>query len=200
MVTGGNCAVYLYAKGESTDGPSFRVPYPDLVGVGCVNLMDRFAIWSDESSVDSSLPYDQHARGDTTKMELYIPAPSHANVYEYHVTTRNFFAFVRRRSLVGVSLGNAIVQLYHRIDEYCPNDDETVNHGRFMSYLDEEGYLSLANQPSNALAVIQFAEDFRMKELYNKAFVHCVGMHDQVQASTEFAVSIIVGDISVNRL
>jgi hypothetical protein len=36
------------------------------------------------------------------------------------------------------------------------------------------------NQPNHALAVLHFAENFQMRELYIRSFAHCVGMSEQL--------------------
>ena len=40
----------------------------------------------------------------------------------------------------------------------------------------------------HALAVLQFAETFQYREIWTDAFVHCVGMNDQLDTSAEFEV------------
>jgi hypothetical protein len=47
-------------------------------------------------------------------VELYIPPPPAADknqTFAYHIATRNFFAWVFRRSMVGSHLGEALVGL-----------------------------------------------------------------------------------------
>lgn len=65
------------------------------------------------------------------------------------------------------------------------------NVADLMSYLDEEGYLNLANQPDFALAVLQLAETTRMKDLYLQALAHCVGMREMLPNRPDFHVSLL---------
>lgn len=64
------------------------------------------------------------------------------------------------------------------------------NVADLMSYLDEEGYLNLANQPDYALAVLQLAETIRMKDLYLQALAHCVGMKEMLSSRPDYQVSL----------
>ena len=68
-----------------------------------------------------------------------------------------------------------------------PGED---NVGDLMSYLEEEGYLDFAGQPSFALGILSFAEQMQLHDLYIRAFAHCVGMTDSISANAEYMVSM----------
>lgn len=106
--------------------------------------------------------------------------------FHYHLATRNFFAWVFRRSMVGEHLGGALVCLLHSMHEFRLGTEDNVED--MMDYLDEEGYLDLADRPDHALAVLHLAEFFHLKELYTRAFAHCVGMSRYIFTSTEYWV------------
>lgn len=89
--------------------------------------------------------------------------------------------------MVGNTLGDALVGVFHSMHEFRSDVDDNVED--LMEYLDEEGYLDMANQPNHALAILHLAECFQMKELYIRAFAHCVGMNDSLVSSTEYQVS-----------
>ncbi|KAI5465372.1 hypothetical protein BGZ63DRAFT_419947 [Mariannaea sp. PMI_226] len=183
----GNCLVYLYGKGESRRGPSFRVPFAALLESKCYPLIQRFIVWEGNEKPDGRELARWNPRNPSRKVELYIPAPSTADrsqAFQYHIATRNFFAWVFRRSMVGRSLGSAIVALLHSMHEFRSDVDD--NFVDAMDYFDEEGYLDMANQPNHALAMLYLAELFQMDELYTKAFSHCVGMSDHLLESTEY--------------
>ncbi|KAI3577373.1 hypothetical protein IWW34DRAFT_807581 [Fusarium oxysporum f. sp. albedinis] len=80
--------------------------------------------------------------------------------------------------MVGYSLGGALIGLLHSMHEFRSGVDDNVSD--MMEYFDEEGYLDMANQPNHALAILQLAECFQMKELYIRAFAHCVGMSENL--------------------
>ncbi|KAI1037355.1 hypothetical protein LB503_008879 [Fusarium chuoi] len=68
--------------------------------------------------------------------------------------------------------------------EFRSGVDDNVSD--MMEYFDEEGYLDMANQPNHALAILQLAECFQMKELYIRAFAHCVGMSEYLFENAGF--------------
>jgi hypothetical protein len=108
--------------------------------------------------------------------------------FNYHLATRNFFAWVFRRSMVGCSLGSAIIGLLHSMHEFRSGVNDNV--ADMMDYFDEEGYLDMANQPNHALAMLHLAEFFQMRELYIRAFAHCVGMSEYLLDSPGFEVCL----------
>ena len=119
-----------------------------------------------------------------------MPAPSHLSredAFKYHLTTRNFFAWMFEKPLVGSSLSEALIALLERMNEYRP--DEGENQDDVLVYLDGQGYTDFRECPDHALAVLQFAEKFEIRELWTDAFVHSTGMNDTLSKSDEFAVS-----------
>ncbi|KAM5351147.1 hypothetical protein ACJ41O_003870 [Fusarium nematophilum] len=194
----GNCLVHLYGKGQSRRGPSFKVPFSALVEAQCYPLIERFVIWEGASNSSSSSSSNKtpttprelvrwSRRNPTRRVDMYIPPPpttDKTQAFHYHLATRNFFAWVFRRSMVGASLGNAFVGLLHSMHEFRSGVEDNV--ADMMDYFDEEGYLDMANRPSHALALLQLAEFFEMRELYVRAFAHCVGMSDSLFSSPDF--------------
>jgi len=57
-----------------------------------------------------------------------------------------------------------------------------------MSYLEDMGYLDFAHSPDYALAALYYAEHYELHDLWVDAFVHCVGMNDELSISPEFEV------------
>ncbi|KAF8535511.1 hypothetical protein BDD12DRAFT_892605 [Trichophaea hybrida] len=67
---------------------------------------------------------------------MYFPAPSRldkAMKHRYHLTTRNFFAMLFNQSLVGVTLGQTLLELTERTDKYLcspsPMEYEMADRG-----------------------------------------------------------------------
>lgn len=120
-------------------------------------------------------------------IDLYIPAPSRVQADVFYLAVRNFFAFLLRKSLVAMHLGNAIVQLLHSMNEY--REPGVDNMADLLNFLEEEGYMLLAGQSSHALAMLHFGESLRIRHIYTDAFAHCVGMADQLHKSSEYSVS-----------
>ena len=124
------------------------------------------------------------------KYELYISAPQDLNredAFKYHLTTRNFFAWMFEKPVVGPTLGDALISLQERMDEFRPDKDE--NEDDMLAYLDTQGYTDFRECPDHALAVLRFAEKFQYTDLWTDAFVHCVGMNDRLINSAEFDVN-----------
>ena len=135
-----------------------------------------------DSFMDSSIP---------AKYELYIPAPAHLSredAFRHHLTTRNFFAWMFEKPMVGDRLGDALVALLTRMNEFRPDEEE--NQDDILAYLDSQDYTDFRNCPDHALAILQFAEKFEYRELWTDAFVHCAGMNDDLAKSAEFEVRL----------
>ncbi len=107
-------------------------------------------------------------------------------MFLHHIATRNFFAWLFDKSLVGNHLGGALVGLLNSMNEFrSPGED---NIQEIMDYMDEEGYADLRNQPDYALASLFFAEHFHFNDLYINAFAHCAGMNKNLIFSAGFEV------------
>lgn len=186
----GNCFIHLYGKGQSRRGPAFKVPFDVLLEAKCHPVITKF--------LGRDSPTAHHGRGHVdflelansdSKIELYIPPPPKANKEDslrYHIATRNFFAWVFRRSIVGEHLGLALIGLLNSMAEFRSPGEENLND--LLGYMDEEGYLDFRNQPIHALALLHFAESLKLKDLYVDAFTHCVGMSEQLFAIPEYQV------------
>lgn len=88
--------------------------------------------------------------------------------------------------MVGEHLGAALIELMDNMAEFRNPGVDMVEDT--MNYLDEEGYLDMANQPAHALAVLHLAEKFQLKDPYIEAFAHCAGMSEQLYTCSEYQV------------
>lgn len=190
----GDCYVHLCGQGQSRRGPAFNVSFATLQEANCQPLLERFM--SNESKMAvSAAPKPRRGSKSSDRLprvELYIPAPPNSDkqqAYSYHLATRNFFAFVFRRSLVGEHLGEALINLMHSMRESrAANVD---NEADLLSYMDEEGYLDMKNRPTYALANLRFAEAFQLRDLYIEAFAHCCGMNQRLHSFPEYQVRFL---------
>ncbi|KAK2017638.1 hypothetical protein LZ32DRAFT_522631 [Colletotrichum eremochloae] len=196
---GGNCFIHLYGKGQSRRGPAFKVPFSTLLTAKCHQFVKRFMSCD---APDSPGPLNDeledldrwNALNPNERVELYIPAPPTADKeqsFSYHLATRNFLAWIFRRSVVGEHLGTALIGLLNTMAEFRGNDEDNVSD--LISYMDEEGYLDIKGQPHHAVALLHLAEFFQMTEMYIDAFSHCVGMIERLQYSAEFE---LVGSVT----
>jgi hypothetical protein len=130
-----------------------------------------------------------HQKNQTKIYELYIPSPSIAKreqAFSYHIATRNLFAWICGKPLVGNHLGGALVGLLNSINEFRTKGEDHVE--TIMEYIDEQGYQDMINQPDHALAILFFAEEFQFKDLWISAFVHCCGMNEKLAFCDGFEV------------
>ncbi|KID79654.1 uncharacterized protein G6M90_00g017380 [Metarhizium brunneum] len=198
-ISNGNCLVYLHGSEatkdkDATKAPVFKLPFSFLLMTRCYPLIQRFLVINNPSERGVRTPRTPgeinkwHRSNPKRTVELFIPAPLNADkkkVERHQLLMRNFFAWVLRRPLVGETLGEAMIGLLNCMHEYR-SGGKVDNAADIMGYLDEKGYLCLAGQPAHALAVLQLAETFRMKDLYLQALAHCVGMRDMLLCRREF--------------
>jgi hypothetical protein len=121
---------------------------------------------------------------------VYLPAPgdlSKDEAFKFNVTTRNFFAWMFGLPMVGSHLGQSLIALLDRMNTY--QLDRKKNEDDILTYMDNQGYTDFRECADHALAVLQFAEHFRIDELWGDAFSHCTGMSICLSSSAEFDVS-----------
>ncbi|KZF24987.1 hypothetical protein L228DRAFT_59765 [Xylona heveae TC161] len=199
----GDCLIYLYGRGQSRRGPSFRIPFSALAHTRCLPLLERHnaesmshpTTWSMPGSVCSSMDTSEPA-----SLELHIPAPADASREEsflFHLGTRNFFAWLFGKPLVGSHLGTALVDLLDRMNMYRSETEDNMKD--LTQYLDEEGYTDFRECPDHALSLLYFAEHYQLKNLWTDAFVHCVGMSQRLWLSEEFEPISRVSKALINR-
>jgi hypothetical protein len=128
--------------------------------------------------------------------ELYFPAltpePNQtpyqtrlANM-RHHLTTRNVFAFLMKRPIVGLSLGQALTDLQERLDLYMPPTTDNVQN--IIDFIGQRGLADVRNDPSASASLLVWAEapSVRDQDVWLEAFVHCVGMYHKVKTTPEY--------------
>ena len=194
----GDCLVHLYALGQSRRGPSLCVPFDVLKKSNCGAMFSLcFAQMtttpgSNHSHPDRSCSAQVESATTSRKVELFVPAPEDTArdvSFNWHLTTRNYFAFIFGRPLVGTHLGQAMVDLQERMRLYRSGGVD--NHKDFLDYADKQGYRNFADFPDYALAVLYYAEHYKLRDVWIDAFAHCVGMNERLVLSPEFSVSIL---------
>lgn len=108
---------------------------------------------------------------------------------DFYLAIRNLFAWMFRKPVVGEHLGSALITLMDSMREFRSPDVDNVED--IMRYLEEEGYLDMANQPMHALAMVHLAEYYKLRDLYISAFAHCAGMSDCLYALPEYQVCLL---------
>lgn len=193
----GDCLIHFYERGHSRRGASLRVSLADIESSNCRPLLERHfteaapptSLSSSESDqfADASEYFDDPA--PPAKYELYIPAPetlSREEALQYHITTRNFFAWMFEKPLVGHRLGDSLIALYERMNDFRPSGEQ--NEDDILAYIDGQGYTDFRDCCDHALAVLRFAEKLQLRQIWIDAFVHCAGMWEQLDMSAEFEV------------
>lgn len=190
-IPNGDCFIHLYERGHSRRGPSFCVPMDVLKNATCGNL---FTLCFAHTVLRSDIPVSQlSALKDAPDQmyELYIPAPEdflREDAFQWHLTTRNFFAFIFNKPLVGTHLSTALIGLQERLQLFR-SAEPSQNQAALMKYANEVGYLNFTHRPDNALALLHYAEHYELKDLWVDAYAHCVGMNETLYLSAEYDVS-----------
>ena len=187
--TNGDCLIHLYAAGSSRRGPAFRIPFDCLLRSDCGRLLTEnlTGYGSTTSSPTSSSSFDASYFSlplipQNGRYDLYIPAPpspslSNRNSSLRHlIRTRNFFAWLCGKPLVGENLGNALVNLLQNMIEWRSDDVDNLDDLR--QYMDEMCYNDMSDAPEHAIAMLILAENLKDELLWAEAFGHVVGMWD----------------------
>jgi len=162
------------------------------------HYMHRHGTESPISESDTSEDGNYFQKSDHGDYELYIPAPKatdRSQAFLYHCATRNFFAWLFGKPLVGTHLGEALVGLLNCLNDFRSAGMDNVQ--AIMDFMDDECYADMRNSPDHALAILFFAEHFQFKDLWIDAFAHCTGMHEKLIFSAGFEASNI--SISLNH-
>ena len=124
--------------------------------------------------------------------ELYLPAPDRTildAVFAHHTVTRNIFAFIYNLPLTGRALGESLINLMRRLEDYRPSIN---NANDIVAYAESQRYLDFRECVDHALGALYLAETLKLEDLFSDAFAHCVGMsHRGMRNSLEYQVSFL---------
>jgi hypothetical protein len=120
--------------------------------------------------------------------EIYFPAPvnqSKTDNLRHHLTTRNVFALLMHKSLVGINLFQALADLHERLEMYMP--PESDNTSMIIEYVVSRGLDDVRNDPSSASGLLAWSEgtNVRWREGWREAFVNCAGMYHRLPTVPE---------------
>ncbi|KAK6527340.1 hypothetical protein TWF281_010522 [Arthrobotrys megalospora] len=216
----GDTLVYLSDKfSKSKEDQPFRQPSfrirssvlratnsPFLIG----SLYDYDDLPQSPTSISSSLmsaeqeiqPVPSHGSRELEGIahELHFPAPrsnDRAAIYRHHATTRNFFAILFNRSLVGSSFGQTLLDLAERMELYMPPGHDNI--GDLLRYLTRKEFDDVRNMPDLAAGILMFAERYRLTDLYRESFVHCVGMMNRLELLSDYQQISDITRILIDR-
>lgn len=150
--------------GRGSGDPSFRVCsslIEETKSATLISMLDKGMVQV-ESSKKNQMPGVQY--------KLYMDAHSgrtKVDVLRYHITTRNFFAFLIREPLVGFTFYQALADLYERLEEYLsPSIDRAI---ALQSYLVMNGLVNVSNEPRAAAGLLAWSEDVRWNNGWREA-------------------------------
>lgn len=179
----------MYSKGHCNAGASFRIDFSALIRKRCYAFVEKYIGWQ---GFEFDLPKtdDDWNRFCPKRMvSLYVPAApgnTRSELSQQHLSIRNFLAWVMGLPLAGTHLGGEILTLFRNMAIYRSLDTDLT--ADLLTYLEGAGYLDIAAQPNHALAILYVAESLRQRDLYTRAFVHCVGLGERLYQSTEYTV------------
>jgi len=123
------------------------------------------------------------------RYEIHFPPPDEylkVDVLRHHITTRNFFALLLKKPLVGLTLFQALVDLCSRLHLYLPKEVDCAEV--MMQYMIDINLHNVCNDPAAAAGLLAWSEDPEVRWLagWREGFAHCCGMYTQVRGSPEF--------------
>lgn len=141
---GANCHVYISDDESQYRKPSFSIFFDMLVTRQCQPLMKILVFHSPnlDHGQDASLPTrdPQNLRVRST-CSLTLKPPTSDDEHEvrqYNVTTRNFFAWILGRPIVGLDPASALMALKIRMDVWrassCDNTAAVYEYAKAQSY------------------------------------------------------------------
>ncbi|KAH6645269.1 hypothetical protein BKA67DRAFT_664376 [Truncatella angustata] len=149
--------------------------------------------------------YSHHGRGHPTppvsddasnadidgqiSYEMYFPTPpefTRSEAHRYVITTRNVFALLYHTSLVGLSLHQALTDLYVRLESYMPSEADNV--GTILNYLSVRALDDCRNDPETAVSLLSWSESqtIRWEEGWREAFLHSAGMYARLETCADW--------------
>ncbi|KAL8827578.1 MAG: hypothetical protein Q9191_003102, partial [Dirinaria sp. TL-2023a] len=124
------------------------------------------------------------------KYEIHFPAPEGASrleILRYHTTTRNLFALLLQKPLVGLTFYQALTDLLERIKLYMPHS--TTNPAQILvQHILKLSLHDISNDPGAAAGLLAWSEDIEVRWAagWREGFVHCAGMYKHVQSLPEY--------------
>lgn len=124
------------------------------------------------------------------------------------IAVRNFFAFLEGQSLVATERRSSVFSIFIRVAEllklYEFSNLDSSTYGEiatvsFDHYILELGLDDVRSSREKTIEAIVLSERMRSVSLYNEAFTHCVGKHEDILKlnSSKFRM---LSPVTVNRL
>lgn len=179
--------ITLLRDGNTDDNNSLDIsPSP----VGSPSLMSAIPI--QDETYQTTSPMSEYGGGGydgQISYEIHFPTPTNyakTDILRHQVTTRNVFALLYQASLVGLNLYQALTDLHERLEVYMPPDTDTA--GMIIDYLVSRGIDDVRDNAAAATSILAWSETqgVRWEEGWREAYVHSVGMYDQLESCSDF--------------
>ena len=123
------------------------------------------------------------------RYEIHFPAPDGASrieILRHHITTRNFFALLLNKPLVGLTFYQALIDLHERLTVIMPRESNCMD--TIMGFLTRNRLHNVCNDPAAAAGLLAYSEDDEVQwpEGWREGFVHCCGMYTKLRELPEF--------------
>ena len=121
--------------------------------------------------------------------EIHFPAPdgaSRTEILRHHITTRNFFALLLNKPLVGLTFYQALIDLHERLLVFMPRESNCTDV--IIGFLTRNRLHNICNDPAAAAGLLAYSEDDEVQwpEGWREGFVHCSGMYTKLPELPEF--------------
>ena len=121
--------------------------------------------------------------------ELYFPAPEEASrteVLRHHITTRNLFAFLLNKPLVGLTFYQALIDLHERIKSLMAPGlpcSQAIN-----DYLVRNAFHNVESDPVAAAGLLAWSEDAEVvwSEGWQQGIFVCSSLYNKVSKLQAF--------------
>ncbi|KAJ9653021.1 hypothetical protein H2198_007768 [Neophaeococcomyces mojaviensis] len=144
-----NCFVHL-STGDTCTGPSFKIRFDTLVSSSCQPLIEEALVFQPPrpSSVIPSGSSRLSKASTTPKLfcSLFIEPPKDckaSEIIQYHITSRNFFAWMMSLPIVGPDIVSALIALKIRMDAW--RSQTADNLAAIYEYAKAQGYGELGD-------------------------------------------------------
>ena len=163
-------------------------PPPELPDVQKLSL-DHTPHHEAPSTANSSRSENDHT-DHPIRYEIHFPPPtegSKTTILRYHITTRNLFAFLTKKPLVGLTFYQALVDLHQRLHLYMPQGTDCTR--LLIDYLTESNHQNVSNDPAAAAGLLAWSEEAEVqwRDGWREGFVHCCGMYTRLVTIPEYA-------------
>lgn len=144
-----NCLIYISSSQAQREQPSFNIPFERLIWSQCQPLIKRAVIHETPSGNSPSAPIPPRStKSQPSQLNcmLILQAPEECGseeVTQYDITTRNFFAWLMEKPIVGPDPASALLALKIRMDVWRTSSVD--NFATLDQYSKAQGYGDLGD-------------------------------------------------------